>query len=465
VAQWFVIAVAVDLMFGLLAWRSLRRDFRRLATQTPQPTEWGLLLRQWAARMGALSGRVVPARLRIPVMAGVGVLAALGIAHFARARHPDFPPPVVVSITQSNAPLRIYRAGGRGVFLVLPDRSLWRWGATGIPPVSRAAMPEEVGTNHDWLKTVTDGLSCLGLRADGTVWDLPPANGTNAMAPQPAITGSNWVDIGAHPRSPIGLQKDGTIWCWRPNAPIATMGGILPIASRQLMRVGTASNWTAVSCQGDSYLGLREDGTLWVWGRFAGTRSGLYWIDTNIYAPVLLCADTNWVSLGGDGLARNRAGEIWDATFSLPDASANAAAVCRPITSHWAGYHIDSAPFLMGCQIRPNGTLWTTPLTPGAPGQWNLPVPTAVGWRQMGKRSDWVRLWGFNGTSLGLTADGIVWAWGYDLGHEPVVNYWTRIHTLQSLLSGQARGTWNSTGPPPPTLEESQPLMKTVMAQ
>jgi hypothetical protein len=459
-AQWLGIAVAVDLIFGLQAWWSLRHDFRRLATQTPPPTEWRLWFRQRAARMGALAGRVVPARLRIPVIAGLGVVVALGVVHFARPKRSDFPPPVVVSITQSNAPLRIF-PGGEGFFLVPPDGSLWRWGpsATGNALTPRAAMPEQVGTNHDWLKAVGAGAHCLGLRADGTIWEWGLIVGTNLPEPRPSIPGSDWVDIGAGPPwgASIAVRKDGTLWTWGN-----LKSSLNSSSSAELSRVGTASNWTAVSRQNSSYLGLRSDGTLWAWGVILGYRNGSYLVQKNVDHPALLCADTNWISLDANGQARNRAGELWDVAYCLPNPDVGAATVCRRISSNWTADHIESAPFWMNCQIRSNGTLWTTALLPG---QRYVPVPPLTPLRQMGNRSDWVELWGVNGTSFGLTADGILWVWGYDLGYDPTVTPTTRIQLLQALIKGQAGRTgpvWNRVGLPPPILEEPRPLMKLV---
>ena len=453
VAQWFGISVAVDLIFGLQAWRSLRHEFRRLATQSPVPMDWRSWLKQSAATTGAVMGRIVPPRVRLPVMAGLGVVAALGIAHFTRPKPSDLRVPVVVSITHSNAPLQIFRGGGsQGAFLLLPDGTLWRWGVTGAPQFPRAAMPEQVGINHDWVKAVADGPHCVGLRANGTIWELDFSNDTNVMTPRPAIYGSNWVDVGVDPQWTVGLKNDGTIWGWRSASPTSPQAG----------RVGTGSNWMAVSFRNNSYLGLRNDGTLWAWGRIMGNGRGGVWVNTNFDAPALLCADTNWIALDANGFARNQAGELWYVGSTLPDPDAKAAAICRRITSNLANYRRDSAPFWMSCRIWTNGTLWTTPQGPGSPA-WNIPTSTA----EIGTRSDWVELWGFNGTSFGLTADGTLWAWGIDFGHEPAVNSRTRLQLLQSLLNGQMwrNGSgFNSGGVPPPILEEPRPLMKLVNA-
>jgi ABC-type transport system involved in multi-copper enzyme maturation permease subunit len=458
VTQWVVISVAVDLFFGLRAWWSLRHEFRQLATQTAVPKPWRSSLKQAAVWMTALVGRVVPPRLRIPVIAGLAVLVALGVVHIVRPKRSDPPSPVIVSITQSNAPLRITR-DGQGVFLILPDGSLWRWGQAGPPQFPRAAMPEQVGTNHNWAKVLGSGPNCLGLRADGTIWQLGQSSGTNVITPQPAVRGSNWVDIGsADPQWSIALKKDGTIWAW---------SGISPALPRPLAQIGTGTNWTAVSSQNDSYVGLQADGTLWAWGRIR-TGKGNNWNSntTNIDTPVRLCAETNWTALEEYGRARNQAGELWSAAWCQPNPSASAATVCRRITMISASYSSESAPYWMTSVLSSNGTLWTTPQRTGPPGV-NLNATAQAATIRMGTRSDWVALWGFNGTAVGLTADGTLWAWGVDLGTEPVVNTHARIHLLQSLLNGQAQRTgspWNPANPPPPIFEDPRPLMKLVTA-
>jgi hypothetical protein len=447
IAEWLWISVAVDLIYGLPAWWSLRQHFRRLATQRPTPMEWRALWRWTFARVGGLAGRIVPPRLRIAAVAVVGAAVTLGVVHYARPRHSDARPPVDVSITQSNAPLSIILGGGGGVFLILPDGTLWRWGATGAPLTARAAMPEQVGTNHDWLKADSEGPRCLGLRGDGTVWELGLSNGTNLMMPRPAIDGSNWADIGAGRQSTIGLMRDGTIWEW---------DGVLPTATRPV-RVGMGSNWAAVCCRDSSYIGLRADGTLWAWGAIRGTRNGSSWFNTNIDEPARLCAETNWISLDGNGQARNRAGELWYAGSSLPEPDASVATVCRRITSRRVMYRVDTGQNWMRCEIRSDGTLWTTTMT-----GWNALTASSAAGSEIGTRSDWVALWGFDGTAFGLTGDGILWAWGVDLGCEPVASVRTRIRLVQSLFNGQARsaGGWWPGSLPPPILEEPMPLMK-----
>jgi hypothetical protein len=290
-------------------------------------------------------------------------------------------------------------------------------------------MPEQVGTNHDWLKAVGNGVYWWGLRSDGTVLES-------------GLRGNFFTfkcsDIGVGFSASIALNKDGTIWTLSGNK-----NGL----------VGTVSNWTAVFCRNQSYLALRADGTLWAWGRITSSRNGLNWVNTNIDEPALLCADTNWISLNANGQARNRAGELWDAAYSLPNPEGSATSVCRRMSSNWAADHIESAPYSMNCQIRSNGTLWIT--KPSA-GVWNSPPPSSA-WHQVGNRNDWVTAWGAMGTSFGLTADGTLWVWNVDVGRERGTDYRTRIQMLQARVNGRG-GYVSSTMPP--YLEEPRALMK-----
>jgi hypothetical protein len=454
VFEWVGISLAVDAIFGVWAWHSVRREFRRLATQSTEPVNWSLLLGECAVWMGALWRRV-PARVRIPV--GAGTVAAVGaVLLYSRPRKIEFPPTVVVSITQSNAPMRIFRSGMWGVFFVLPDGSLWQWGKPGAPQASRAEIPEQVGARRDWLKVMAVGWSCLGLTADGTIWSVGPSNGTNAITLQRALAGSDWADLGgADPQYAIALKKNGTIWGWSPRM----LPGSLPAA-----QIGKATNWIGVYSRDFKYLGLRSDGTLWAWGVITSKRGGVFWANTNVDDPVLLCADKNWISLDGDGHARNKDGELWDVYSRVPKPDASVSNVCERITTAWASYRIEAAPYRMNCRSHPDGTLWTAPIVSDT-GSWDVPATSSPTETQFGTRSDWVGLWSVDGTAFGLTADGVLWTWGYDLGREPDARTINRIQLMRAAYSGLAGANsilWSQGGPSPPILKEPRALMKIV---
>jgi hypothetical protein len=454
---WLGTGLLADLFYGLRARRSLRVRFREMALR-PLIREraqfrWRQFPEKMAAAVAGFAGRIVAPRFRKPVVVCLAAVLALGALVLARTRS-QFPPPVLVSITQSNAPMGFYPVSGRspGVFLVLPDGTLWRWGWTGPPTMRRAAVPEQIGAARNWVKATGYGTYCLGLRADGTIWEWGHGHGDMQSDPQPALPGQDWIDIGVGWNHAITLRKDGTLW--NRDERGTAVQQLIHASSNRWVQFGAASNWTAVACRDDGTFGLQSDGTLWAWGHIVGSRGGSYWVSTNLTVPTLVCAETNWIGLDANCLVRNRAGELWSAAFAVPDAQAGASAVCSLVSSNWAADHAHSVSPWMKAQVRSDGALWA------AFRSWAGVPPSAQEWRQIGSRSDWVEVWGAGGTLFGLTSDGTLWAWGIDLGAEPALSFESRLQLLKDRLSGRGGGGQN---PTQPMLKQPRPLLRLLV--
>ena len=293
----------------------LRNHFRTLAAQSFLPERprslWKSLWLEAAGWAGTAARWFVSPRARKPALACLLAAAALAAVLLPRAR-PHYPPPVLVSITQSNAPLKIFPAGGGGVFFVTPDGSLWRWGYTGAPPATRAAVPEQVGAARGWVKALGTGLHNVGLRSDGKVWGWGFSYGLFYSEPRPVLKGHDWIDVGTGQHSATALRNDGTLWTW--NEPLI---GATPRSLASLHRE-PGSNWTAVACDRarcspcapTARSGLGEISAAlpsWQVGYFqcTGSRTALRRDKLDRIAMP-------------DLTARNRAGELWDANFSFP---------------------------------------------------------------------------------------------------------------------------------------------------
>jgi ABC-2 family transporter protein len=486
---WFGIGVAADLIFGLSAWHTLRKNFRRLAMQSflaePAHPPWWVFWWNAVKWTGRLGGRCVPERARKPVLACVTAIVLVGAVLLVRRSQQHFPPPVLVSITQSNAPFSVFPGGDNGVFFIMPDGTLWQWGRPGSPQSPRAVVPEQVGTDHDWVKVVGAGTHCLGLRADGTIWGWGFSNGRYAPEPQPAIQGKDWIDLGTGLHQAAAVKRDGTLWTWNeplvanngearakgmlgsgffrhtgPPVPGQPGAGTVFVPDSNSVSLAPTSNWLSVYCGAESTFALQKDGTLWAEGKLPRFMSGS-WITIYTY-PSLVCAESNWTALNADGLACNKAGELWDVKNAYPNPAAGAAEVCSLVSSDWLADRVHSAPVWTRTQIRVGGTLWKVNLVPSPP-----PVALADDWRQLGARSDWVAAWGESRTGFGLTADGTVWTWGVELGQEPVKSYETRLELLRQRLTGGLRpGAGRISGQtPPPFVAQPRPLLKLVEAK
>ena len=132
-------------------------------------------------------------------------------------------------------------------------------------------------------------------------------------------------------------------------------------------------------------------------------------------SPIQVCRESNWIGFTGGFLALvwNRSGELLEPFHGVPSPEASAASNFRLVLPHVVPGRFAVA-WCGGTEIyevRSDGSLWgrTQPLS--------TQTATQVGqWRQLGKRSDWISLWGAGGTAVGLTADGTLWTWGIDPG-------------------------------------------------
>ena len=96
----------------------------------------------------------------------------------------------------------------------------------------------------------------------------------------------------------MALKRDGTLWAWGDNSAGQLGNGPGPNTTN-LVQVGTNQDWAAATCQGASTLGLRTNGTLWVWGRIYAVRNRLTAAITFL-TPTRVCRETNWAGLSTD---------------------------------------------------------------------------------------------------------------------------------------------------------------------
>lgn len=442
-ALWFGLGLMADLAFGGAAWWGLRHRFRELALARYSQarvarTAWRLprLTSKPSTPKEALLSE--PAHSRRPrrklayaLAAGVVVLGFIGW-RLLRASPALLPPPVTVSLNQSNGPVRVF-SGGTGVFIVLPDGSLWKWalatGGWGTPP-----MPERVGTNQSWVKVVGTGTRSAGIQSDGTLWH---SIGSAEMTQLPY---NDWVDVAVSGSYGIGLRRDGTLWEWGNrlpgNAPITN-----PQAETTAGRFGTNDHWAEIASMWTSTLALRKDGTLWAWGEiYPVVGTGTIPMVTSLPAETRLCRETNWTGFitGFPVMIHNSRGEVWALSSNPPDPDGPASSGCYLVAEGVKPGRFTAAysdpPKLY--QVRDDGTLWAQPFTfnRGATFSTNA-------WRRIGLRSDWVRLYGAGATAFGLTADGTLWMWGFDPtrpGPPSLLSVFARLQAqITARLSGR----------------------------
>jgi alpha-tubulin suppressor-like RCC1 family protein len=170
--------------------------------------------------------------------------------------------------------VRQIAAGGDTSAALLPDGSVWMWGAalngmsSGIVPVR---VPGLGGITQ--IAVGQDGGDLFAVGPGGSVWaaghntDGQLGNGSTAddfsPAPVPALTGIIQVSAGAH--DTLAVRSDGTVWAWGSNL-YGELGDGTTTDRHAPRQVRGLSGITQVSAGLYYTVAVRSDGTVWAWG-------------------------------------------------------------------------------------------------------------------------------------------------------------------------------------------------------
>ena len=368
-----------------------------------------------------------------------------------------------VTLALAQTPLT---AGHRHSLAVLPDHTLWAWGANNFGQLGDGTTnsvgtnftvhntPKQIGTNavintnavwaslsggargYDVSASQPGGFT-LGLQTNGTLWAWGLNDrgqlgiGSIVRLTSPARVGpdTNWVQVEAGSAHGLALKRDGTLWTWGAN-DAGQLGQSNTLTFLTPTRVGEDSAWVEVRAGGSFSLARRADGTIWAWGANTNGELGQGFFKTNQIAPVMVGTNSNWAAISAGvfhSLARTTNGTLWswgrNNFGQLGIASGGSGAensnTNRPArvgtNSDWA---IIEAGSTHSFAIKTNGSLWAWGAdfygqlgngqigSPGNTNSANQNIPVAVAadrtWDAVEASSH----------SLGRTTDGQLWAWG-----------------------------------------------------
>lgn len=199
-------------------------------------------------------------------------------------------------------------AGEQHCLALRRDSTLWAWGPNrdevlGTGPdldlYPGAIAPVQVGTATDWVAVAAGRFHSLARRADGSLWSW----GNNSSAqlgnlPWPEVSppwrntprrvgeaGARWGDFAGGGTMTLAVRADGTLYSWGANDTdqlgrpgltrtwVKDSTGVYP--RPQLVRGGPP--WRRVAAGWGFGAGIRQDGSLWVWGQDSSL--------TRIYQP------------------------------------------------------------------------------------------------------------------------------------------------------------------------------------
>jgi alpha-tubulin suppressor-like RCC1 family protein len=298
-------------------------------------------------------------------------------------------------------------AGGAHSLSVRANGTLWAWGFNGEgrlgdnTTTSRRSPVSVVGGFTDWISASGSNHS-LGLRANGTLWAwgnnlngrLGDDTVTQRSSPVSVVGGfTDWIQASAGNGHSLGVRANGTVWAWGQNNNSRLGDDSTTSRSSPVSVVGGFTDWISASAGGDHSLGVRANGTLWAWGSNLNGRLGDNTVSFSRSSPVSVVGGfTDWIS-----------------------ASAG--------REHSLG-------------VRANGTLWAWGLNSFGQLGDNSTATRSSPVSVVGGFIDWVQASAGDYHSLGVRANGTVWAWGNNgngrLGDDTV----TQRSSPVSIVSG-----------------------------
>ncbi|RMF17645.1 MAG: hypothetical protein D6761_03900, partial [Candidatus Dadabacteria bacterium] len=180
-----------------------------------------------------------------------------------------------------------------------------------------------VGSQHACASKPSNGqLFCWGYNGDGAVGDNGPVVARTTPSAVAVTQAYGWTDLSLGTQFGCGIRDDDTLWCWGRNSS-GQLGDGTYSARYTPVPISATSRWLDVNVGATHSCAVRDDATLWCWGSNSFGELGVG--DKTIRSvPTRVTGSTQWrqVSAGSfetcaidiDGLlwcwGRNALGEL-----------------------------------------------------------------------------------------------------------------------------------------------------------
>jgi alpha-tubulin suppressor-like RCC1 family protein len=195
------------------------------------------------------------------------------------------------------------------------DGTLWIWGYNtfvqlGDNTTTNRSIPVTTfigGTN--WKEVSCGGLHTAAIKTDGTLWawgtntsgQLGDNTVTYRTTPVTTFSGGNdWKVVSSGSAHITAIKNDGTLWTWGRNSVRALGDNTAINKSTPVTTFAGGTNWKQVSCGSNHTAVIKTDGSLWIWGYNLFGQVGNNTSGNNISTPVTTSAGgTNWKQVAG----------------------------------------------------------------------------------------------------------------------------------------------------------------------
>lgn len=185
-------------------------------------------------------------------------------------------------------------AGGNVLLAIKTDGSLWAWGnpyagELGDGSQDRASVPKQIGTGFAAVAGGSD--HSLALKTDGSLWAWGNntygqlGDGTNTTATTLKQIGTGFAKIAAGAGYSLAIKTDGSLWSWGGNGR-GQLGNNTVLNANAPKQIGTG--FTDISAGDEHAFALKADGSLWGWGYNSSyyLRLGVATTENSSYVPI-----------------------------------------------------------------------------------------------------------------------------------------------------------------------------------
>ena len=222
-----------------------------------------------------------------------------------------------------------------------------------------------------------------------------------------------WQSISAGDYHSLAIKNDGTLWAWGRNTSYE-IGDGTDVNRNIPKQIGTANNWVYVHAGYSSSYGIKADGTLWVWGANGSGKLGTGNTNWVIATPTQIGTATNWLSVS-DGwyhtIALKTDGTLWawgDNEYGQLGDNTTVDKLTPTQIGTATNWQTIETGIYHSLALKTDGTLWfwgSRFNIYGTSTQNNIPI-------QIGTDTNWFKLAGGQHHCAAIKTDGTLWTWG-----------------------------------------------------
>jgi len=199
------------------------------------------------------------------------------------------------------------------------DGSLWLWGSNSgklgnFQTNTRSTPITTFLGGNDWSSISLGRNHTAAIKTDGSLWLWGSTGygqlgifvgGITAFRSTPITTfiGGSWLSVSCGAFHTAAVKNDGTMWCWGRNNTGA-LGNNKPAStaaantrSTPVTTILGGSNWSSVACGYESTTSIKSDGSLWSWGTGSSGQLGVNDTTSRSTPVTTLSTGLTWASV------------------------------------------------------------------------------------------------------------------------------------------------------------------------